>query len=222
MLLVLCPISKELQYVAETLGRQGVALKAIHQAGEKKLYEGDGFLLGQGGYGKVEYALSVQKHLLLHETLTGVLCVGSAGSMAEEVKPLDLVVASYTAEHDFKEGFAPSGKGVPKFSASEELLAKAKGSTLPGCSIHYGGIASGDEDIITKERVSEVRARTEGALAVAWEGAGGARACRRLKKNYLEIRAITDTCGNEASQDFIANLEKAMIHAATFLLQRFL
>jgi nucleoside phosphorylase len=53
-------------------------------------------------------------------------------------------------------------------------------------------IASGDEDIVTIERAAELHTQT-GAVAVAWEGAGVARACLFSQIPYLEIRGITDT-----------------------------
>ena len=47
-------------------------------------------------------------------------------------------------------------------------------------------------------------------LAVAWEGAGGARACQFNQKYYLELRGITDTANHQAAIDFEANLMRAM------------
>jgi len=53
-----------------------------------------------------------------------------------------------------------------------------------------------------------------GALAVAWEGAGGARACHFSGIPFLEIRGITDSADSDAASDFGANLEGAMRNVA--------
>jgi adenosylhomocysteine nucleosidase len=47
-------------------------------------------------------------------------------------------------------------------------------------------------------------------LAVAWEGAGGARACRFNDMPFIEVRWITDFVGPDAENDFFKNLEGLM------------
>ena len=54
-----------------------------------------------------------------------------------------------------------------------------------------------------------------GALAVAWEGAGGARACAFNRIPFIEIRGVTDTADHNAASDFEENLEVAMCNLAT-------
>jgi len=49
-------------------------------------------------------------------------------------------------------------------------------------------------------------------LAVAWEGAGGARACRFSGVPFIEIRGITDRANSQAPADFQMNLASAMRH----------
>jgi adenosylhomocysteine nucleosidase len=58
-----------------------------------------------------------------------------------------------------------------------------------------------------------------GSIAVAWEGAGGARACKFNKKYYLELRGVTDTANHQAAADFEVNLEKAMHNLAQVIVQ---
>ena len=52
---------------------------------------------------------------------------------------------------------------------------------------------------------------------MAWEGAGGARACRFNQIAFLELRAITDTADHDAPGDFAANLQIAMANAAALV-----
>ena len=84
-------------------------------------------------------------------------------------------------------------------------------------TIQRGAIASGDEDILTAERRLEVQKYTT-ARAVAWEGAGAARACAFLKIPFCEIRAITDDSSTDLKQDFTKNLNLAMLNLANWLM----
>ena len=82
--------------------------------------------------------------------------------------------------------------------------------------VHFGPIASGDEDVVETERGKELHEST-GALAVAWEGAGGARACAFSSIPFVEIRGVTDTANHTAASDFAENLELAMNNLATLI-----
>ncbi|HMB33077.1 MAG TPA: acyltransferase, partial [Methylomirabilota bacterium] len=83
-------------------------------------------------------------------------------------------------------------------------------------AVHFGDVASGDEDIVSVDRAQALRDAT-GALAVAWEGAGGARACAFSATPYLELRAVTDQANVEASSHFAQHLPLAMRNLATLL-----
>jgi adenosylhomocysteine nucleosidase len=82
--------------------------------------------------------------------------------------------------------------------------------------VHFGQVASGDEDIVSLDRAQALRLATE-ALAVAWEGAGGARACAFSHTPYLEIRGVTDQATVDAPAHFEQNLALAMRNIATLL-----
>lgn len=56
-------------------------------------------------------------------------------------------------------------------------------------------------------------------IAVAWEGAGGVRACKFNEKRYVELRGITDTANHQAAADFEANLVIAMHNLAEFIVR---
>jgi nucleoside phosphorylase len=68
-----------------------------------------------------------------------------------------------------------------------------------------------------RARRSKELARSTGAVAVAWEGTGVARACQLTNVPHLEIRGITDTANHQAATDFTSNLEHAMTNIATVL-----
>ena len=56
-----------------------------------------------------------------------------------------------------------------------------------------------------------------GALAMAWEGAGGARACQFSGVPFIEIRGITDQADHRAASHFRENLNTAMRNAAAMI-----
>lgn len=93
--------------------------------------------------------------------------------------------------------------------------AFATASAFP-FQICFDVIASGDEDIVDPERVQELRAAT-GAVCVAWEGSGGARAAALDHVPFLEIRAITDFADESAATFFQQNLAKAIRNIPTLL-----
>ena len=74
--------------------------------------------------------------------------------------------------------------------------------------------------MIDSERGKELRAFSN-ALAVAWEGVGGARASAFSSVPYLEIRGATDITNHEAPVVFYVNLKIVMKNIA-FLLYKWL
>jgi len=174
--------------------------------------------LACGGHGKAQFALQTQ-HLIEHShALDMVLCAGAAGGLADDVSVGDIVVATSTIEHDFHRKF--SGRPAPKFDGAPEAIARLRHVQMPTRSfcVHYGIVASGDEDIITTDRATALREAT-GAIAVAWEGAGGARASLFNALPFLELRGVTDTANHEAAADFHTNLRGVMTNLAAFIVR---
>jgi len=82
--------------------------------------------------------------------------------------------------------------------------------------VHFGNIASGDEDVLSIESKRRVIKRTE-ALAVAWEGVGGARASKFNDLPFVEIRGISDNANSETIQDFHEHIEELMKKLADYI-----
>jgi nucleoside phosphorylase len=78
-------------------------------------------------------------------------------------------------------------------------------ASLSGFRVAFDVIASGDEDVVSSSRAAEIRAQT-GAVCVAWEGSGAARAAAFNDIGSLEIRGVKDAADKEAPQDFHYNL----------------
>ncbi len=172
--------------------------------------------VARGGHGKTQFGVQTQ-YLLDHiPNITAVVCVGAAGALAADLAIGDLVLATETIEHDYTQRFRPHP--LPRFAADADLLLSVRQLQLHALpfQVHVGIVASGDEDVIEFERAAALRQATE-ACAVAWEGAGGARACRFNQIAFLELRAITDTADHNAPGDFAANLQIAMANAAALV-----
>lgn len=171
------------------------------------------------------------------------LCIGGAGSLDPQLQIGDLILGVQTIEHDFKSVFYNYKK--PEFRASQEIfdlldlnaeeksaLCKIQNHShnslglkshlinsrepLKEFNVYLGRIASGDEDILTESRALEIAQETY-AHAVAWEGAGGARACKTLGVPFLELRGITDLCNEHTVHDFKKNLDLTFKNIAHFL-----
>lgn len=167
--------------------------------------------LAVGGHGKVQFALSTQLLIQKHNPRL-VICAGAAGRLDHHLKVLDVVVSEATVEHDFNLRFVE--RSLPRFACDERSLDRLRLKTdWSGFHVHYGIMASGDEDVLDTERSVEIR-RLTGARAVAWEGAGAARACKLHGVPYLEIRVLTDGASADAVREFKDNVKKGMAHVA--------
>ena len=172
--------------------------------------------LAPGGLGKAQFALQTQHLLDNCGDWDLIVCTGAAGALADEVSVGDVVVATTTVEHDYNNKF--NERALPKFDGAEAAIAELRSvsESLHSFRGHFGPIASGDEDVVETERGKELHEST-GALAVAWEGAGGARACAFSSIPFVEIRGVTDTANHTAASDFAENLELAMNNLATLI-----
>jgi adenosylhomocysteine nucleosidase len=162
-----------------------------------------------GGLGKVQFAIQTQ-HLLDSEPgWELVICAGAAGCLAKNLSVGDIVVATETVEHDIKNKFGKPR--VPRYKGDEATIYMLRNIApiIGTFRLHFGPIASGDEDVIEVQRQEELKELT-GAIAVAWEGAGGARACQFSDIPFVEMRGISDGADSEAPSDFEKNLPIVM------------
>lgn len=171
-------------------------------------------ILARGGHGKTQFGVQTQ-HLLDLEKFALVICAGAAGALHSDVRIGDLIVATQTFEHDYNNKFSQRPK--PQFEGHVESVEQIQALKLDvDFKIHYGVIASGDEDVIEFERAQELRAMCN-AIGVAWEGVGGARASKFSSVPYLELRGATDTANHEAPAIFYDNLKIVMKNMAALL-----
>ena len=171
--------------------------------------------LALGGHGKTQFGIQTQ-HVLDHEKFDLVICAGAAGALAPEVSVGDLIIATSTLEHDYNNKFSERPK--PRFAGDAQSIEQLRRVDLSGekFQVHFGIMAGGDEDVIDVRRGAELR-ELHNALAVAWEGIGGARASAFSGIPYLEIRGATDTANHEAPVVFYINLKIVMKNMALLL-----
>ncbi len=196
MILVLTPLAVE------------HATLKLHFASQLKT---DSLQVHIGGHGKVQFALSTQLLIQKYKP-TLVICAGAAGGLLTNVKVGDVVVGELTVEHDFNLKFVK--RPLPTFPADVRTLEKLRhANQWPDFTVHFGRIASGDEDIVDSKRAHEIVQSTQ-AMAVAWEGAGGARAAKLQGVPYIEIRGVTDYADSLASESFTTNVQKSLVNVA--------
>jgi adenosylhomocysteine nucleosidase len=211
--LILTPLSEEQHLLVESLRRrhaeaEGRAIGAIPAHQIRSL----GLLVAHGGHGKTQFAVQARYLLDAVPSIERVICVGAAGGLASGVAIGDVVVALITHEHDYWNKFVQ--RPQPRFFGDPHLVEQLRTLSSPtDYQLHFGIVASGDEDVVDRERAAELKERT-GALAVAWEGAGGARACALTGTPFIEVRGVTDSADHDASMDFETNLALAMDNVA--------
>lgn len=213
--LIIIPTEMELDAFIKGYNKKGMRHESV-DLGILKLYEfielGTGVALG--GLGKAQFAVQTQYCINRIDGLKRVFCVGASGGLKKVLNPGDVVIATETVEHDIRKHIRPL---MPRFWSDEAILRQfqtlAERERERGFTIHFGPVASGDEDIMSESRKNELINQT-GAIAVAWEGAGAARVCRFSNLPFAEVRGICDSADHNAENDFLLNLELVMSHLA--------
>lgn len=215
-LLILTPMQEELDLFLRSCTRRGYCAEqgVVGQLPVTRLPE-LGVTLARGGVGKAQFAVQTQHMVDVGGPWDLVICAGAAGGLSDAVAIGDVVVATTTLEHDYDNKF--NLRPRPRFDGAPRAIASLRHVSSPHpFKVHFGPLASGDEDIVDPERRRMLHQST-GALAVAWEGAGGARACAFSQVPFVEMRGVTDSANRRAPADFEANLELAMHNLAALV-----
>ena len=215
--LIITPMKEELDFLLQSCTKRGFHTESAMVGRLPVVRLPDlGITLARGGLGKVQFAVQTQHLLDTCSDWDLIICAGAAGALADKVRVGDVVVATTTVEHDYNNKF--NERALPKFDGARAAIAdlKSVSQSVNAFSVHFGPIASGDEDVVETERKRALHEST-GALAVAWEGAGGAKACAFSGIPFIEIRGVTDTADHKAASDFEENLEVAMNNLATLI-----
>ncbi len=215
--LIITPMKEELDLLLQGFTKRGFCAESSMIGRLPVVRLPDlGVTLARGGLGKAQFAIQTQHLLDTCGDWDVIICAGAAGALADGVSVGDVVVATTTIEHDYNNKF--NERVLPKFDGAGAAIAdlKSVSQSVNACSVHFGPIASGDEDVVETERKRALHEST-GALAVAWEGIGGAKACAFSGVPFVEIRGVTDTADHNAASDFEQNLEIAMNNLAALI-----
>jgi adenosylhomocysteine nucleosidase len=215
--LVVTPLQEELDFFSRSCTQRG--FKAEHSTiGRLPVvrFPSPDITLARGGLGKAQFAVQTQHLLDTASDWEVLICAGAAGGLSDALSVGDIVVATTTIEHDFKNNFGP--RRYPTFEGAPDKIAglNCVSPLTDSFKVHFGTVASGDEDVVEPGR-RRVLQEAMGALAVAWEGAGGARACAFSGVPFVEIRGITDAANESAASHFETNLELAMNNVAVLI-----
>jgi adenosylhomocysteine nucleosidase len=216
-ILVMTPLAKEVNWLLHSCAEQGIRSETL-VLGKLPVthFPALGIIVAQGGLGKVQFAVQTQHLIETCPGLHAVICAGAAGALVDALTVGDVVVATETVEHDMRNKFGPPL--LPRFRSEAGLVETFKNLPIgsQAFQVHFGPIASGDEDVIDAARRQAIHQVT-GALVVAWEGAGGARACQFSGLPFVEIRGVTDSANSTAAADFARNLHRALGNVATVI-----
>ena len=215
--LIITPMREELDFLLQGCTKHGFHAESATVGRLPVVRLPDlGVTLARGGLGKAQFALQTQHLLDTCGDWDLIVCAGAAGALVDGVCVGDVVVATTTVEHDYNNKF--NKRALPKFDGARTAIANLRSvsHSAKSFSVHFGPIASRDEDVVETER-KRVLHESTGALAVAWEGAGGARACAFSRIPFVEIRGVTDTADHNAASDFEENLGVAMNNLVTLI-----
>lgn len=220
-ILAAIPLERELTPLAAALRERGLTERRIQIGRLPALAFGEGarLIVAEGGLGKTQFAIQTLHLAERIADLDLVVCAGTAGGLDPALRVGDVVAATEVVEHDFKWGMYD--KPQPRFAAAAPALSALRSGlesadSPPPFAVRFGAIAGGDEDIVTAARAREIRER-HGAVAVAWEGPGGARAADFAGVPFLEIRGVSDGADETAVDEFERNIPQTMRNVAWVL-----
>ncbi|MDR3311915.1 MAG: 5'-methylthioadenosine/adenosylhomocysteine nucleosidase [Spirochaetaceae bacterium] len=192
---------------------------------------GISFVVVQSGIGKVNAALCAQI-LIDRFRVNRIINTGIAGAIAEDLKPLDMVLSTELVYHDVDVsglGYAPTmipGMAPSIFTADPGLLAAAKTAAQArgdNFRCYSGRIATGDQFIASLERKEAIR-KTCAPLCTEMEGAAIAHVASVNRVPFLIIRCISDNAdetvgthyqfNEKAAADLCAYIVVTLLHRA--------
>lgn len=216
--LALVPTARELDALTTSFDDIGVYGKRITIGRLTGISYREGrVVVTEGGLGKAQFAIHTHHALDAVPDVSVALCLGSAGGLTKDLDIGDVIVATSTIEHDFNRKLTPGP--LPEFAGDTHFISAIRNNSSfesYAFSVEFGRVASGDEAIVTTERANQIR-DTTGAIAAAWEGAGGARACRFAGVPFVEVRGISDMADEGAESVFLENIPATMKNLAIFL-----
>lgn len=195
--IVICPMKEEM---AELLGKiEKYDEKAY---GEIKGYQfrigNETFFAFIGRIGKANIGFDLG-YISSQLDIKRIYVVGVAGSLKEEIVPLNVVVADKVSYYDVDVTSGSTSKYLLGQMPGEELYYKADEKMLKTVSelnttltISVGTVISGDSFATKKNMTPEVLKSFDNPLAVDMESGAVAQCAKRLGVPFMVIRGISD------------------------------
>ncbi len=204
---IICAMEEELAPLKDHMTSYAEKRKAMMDFYEGEI-EGQDLVMVVSGIGKVNAAICAQ--ILIDDYhVTHLLNVGVAGGVKENLKPMDLIIATSLIQHDMdvrafglKRGEIPrmdTSVFLPDSHLNQLLLNAAKKYTKS--EVHEGLIVSGDAFISSRDQIIDLM-DTFDASACEMEGASIAHAAYLNGIPFAVIRAISDNANTGASMDY--------------------
>lgn len=172
------------------------------------IYQDKKIILCLSGIGKVNSASTTQ-YLIDTYKPNLIINSGCAGSLTDEVKVLDTIVASYVTYHDFNpirimETCVPDNGYV---KIDNDIIRDIEDILLNNnIKYHIGGIASGDCFVTSGEMRDDIYSRTK-CLAVDMESASIGHISKKNNVSFIIIRSISDFAdGVDEQEEQAANI----------------
>ncbi|WP_211223160.1 5'-methylthioadenosine/adenosylhomocysteine nucleosidase [Propionicicella superfundia] len=216
---VVAAMAEELRALADATAAEG-AVREEHVLGRSLRHgtlAGTPVVLARSGVGKVAAAATAA---ILCQRADAVVMVGTAGGLAPEVRPGDVVVADALLQHDVDprplfprwqvDGVVrlrpdPELTGALGAAASDAVAGHRDALAalgLPTPRWHTGLIVSGDQFIADSAASDALRRDLPDALAVEMEGAAVAQVCTGARVPFAVARTISDRADDDAHVDF--------------------
>ena len=210
MLAILAPMALELQPVLAKLPKL-TPLPAGSVRGYTGTLHGTPVVAATIGIGKVRAAISTQA-ILDRFAPEAVLLTGTAGAVAPDAQPLEVVLASRLAFYDLDPALIPLV--ARDYYPTDAALCHLAQSLSPDAKV--GTIVTGDRFLSSAAEKAVLFSRFA-ARCADMESAAVAQTCRRSRVPLAVIRCLSDRGDGTAEQDFQHHAVQAAERAAALV-----
>lgn len=159
------------------------------------------------GPGKVNAAICSQIMITKYHAKT-IINIGVAGSLEKSIKIGDIVLADFVVQHDMDtsavgdaRGFI-SGINLVEISCAKSINEKIKSAAAQlNENLHSGIIATGDQFISDKEKLSDIK-NTFKAIACEMEAGSIGHVCLVNNVKFAALKVISDNADESSSIDY--------------------
>lgn len=159
------------------------------------------------GPGKVNSAICAQLMITKYHAKT-IINIGVAGALEKSIKIGDVVLADFVVQHDMDtsavgdaRGFI-SGINLIEIPCTKSINKKIKSAAAQlNENLHSGIIATGDQFISDKEKLSDIK-NTFRAIACEMEAGSIGHVCLVNNVKFAALKVISDNADENSSIDY--------------------